>query len=325
MATGDKQQPISAKKMALRDLPNETRNTMLKSSGNSALQKERTPVIDALRVSSSPKQQPSCHASPARPQSLGNNGKNGHLVYVRRKLETDLGKINNNSSDSRKHETESEQINNNNSDSPAVKKSRNDCTSELKQKSDLTQDAIASTLQVPTNMPTASLNISSAGSTPPSRSSEKAIIKGLPVPASISSTTTPGFPVYPEPRRVPAAVPVQAETQTVLTNIPSQSEPQRRPRDQRWKERFGQLQVFLKACDQSNQDDYIQKLRSLSSAGRSKHAYELERRAIQLTLEEGKELHRVRILNVLGKAWPDRHASMPAQIRSPMEVVLEEQ
>lgn len=39
----------------------------------------------------------------------------------------------------------------------------------------------------------------------------------------------------------------------------------------------------------------------------------------------GKELHRVRLLNVLNRPLPDRQASVPAQIRLPMGVVPEEQ
>ncbi|MBA0829156.1 hypothetical protein Goarm_013776, partial [Gossypium armourianum] len=42
-------------------------------------------------------------------------------------------------------------------------------------------------------------------------------------------------------------------------------------------------------------------LRSLSAVELSKHAIELEKRSIQLSLEEAKELQRVAVLNVLGK------------------------
>ncbi|XP_020247776.1 uncharacterized protein LOC109825342 [Asparagus officinalis] len=107
MATGDKQQPISAKKSALREIPNENRNTIHKSPGNSPFPMDKTPVKDTVK--------PSCLASP-----------NGPLVYVRRKLETDSGKINNNNFDTRKHERESAKINGGSSDSPPLKKSRND-------------------------------------------------------------------------------------------------------------------------------------------------------------------------------------------------------
>ncbi|KAG0460695.1 hypothetical protein HPP92_020992 [Vanilla planifolia] len=52
------------------------------------------------------------------------------------------------------------------------------------------------------------------------------------------------------------------------------------------KERFIRLQMFLKNNNQCNQDEYVQKLRSLSATGRSMHAFELEKRAIQLLLDE---------------------------------------
>ncbi|KAG0462144.1 hypothetical protein HPP92_020620 [Vanilla planifolia] len=52
------------------------------------------------------------------------------------------------------------------------------------------------------------------------------------------------------------------------------------------KERFIRLQMFLKNSNQCNQDEYVQKLRSLSATGRSMHAFELEKRAIQLLLDE---------------------------------------
>eukprot|EP00249_Psilotum_nudum_P022106 c28375_g1_i1 orf=630-2486(+) len=65
--------------------------------------------------------------------------------------------------------------------------------------------------------------------------------------------------------------------------------------------RFKQLQAFLKQCDDSNQKDYLQVLQSLSSVARSGYAVELEARAIKLSLEEGREINRMKALNVLGK------------------------
>ncbi|XP_058785744.1 uncharacterized protein LOC131660516 [Vicia villosa] len=69
-----------------------------------------------------------------------------------------------------------------------------------------------------------------------------------------------------------------------------------------WEERYQQLQLFLRKLDQSDQADYIQMLQSLSSVELSRHAVELEKRSIQLSLEEAKELQRVAALNVLGKS-----------------------
>ncbi|KAA8537410.1 hypothetical protein F0562_026903 [Nyssa sinensis] len=64
--------------------------------------------------------------------------------------------------------------------------------------------------------------------------------------------------------------------------------------DQQRKERFLCLQKFLKHCDESNQRDYTQ----------TDMQVELEKRAIQLTIEEGKEIQRMKALNILGKSGP---------------------
>ncbi|XP_075082123.1 uncharacterized protein LOC107771183 isoform X2 [Nicotiana tabacum] len=72
--------------------------------------------------------------------------------------------------------------------------------------------------------------------------------------------------------------------------------------DQQLTEHFIRLQKFLKQCDESNRTDYIQMLLHLSPAELSRHAVDLEKRAIQLTIEEGKEMQRVKALNVLGKS-----------------------
>ncbi|KZV55797.1 hypothetical protein F511_26614 [Dorcoceras hygrometricum] len=56
--------------------------------------------------------------------------------------------------------------------------------------------------------------------------------------------------------------------------------------DQLRTERFIQLQKFLKQCDETNQRECMQMLLHLSPAELSKHAVELEKRAIQLTMEE---------------------------------------
>lgn len=255
MATGDKQQPLSAKKLALRDLPNETRNIIPKSPGNSPLPKDKTPVADNAKVSSTQKQQASFAASPSRLQPFGGIGTNGHLVYVRRKLETESGKINSNNTNSKKIAAESVKLNNNSCDSPALKKCKNDCMSEPKQQPELAAEASASPLPVPANVSAAYLSTSSVGS-PPAHSNGKSI-NGQPGPASNCLRAPIGSPVHPEPQKLPAAIPIQPETQATPARTSFQSDCQR-PRDQHWKERFGQLQMFLKACDQSKQEEYIQ-------------------------------------------------------------------
>ncbi|XP_023770380.1 uncharacterized protein LOC111919003 [Lactuca sativa] len=69
-----------------------------------------------------------------------------------------------------------------------------------------------------------------------------------------------------------------------------------------WNTRFVQLQNYLKQCDNSNHEVYLQELRSFSPDECSRHAVDLERRAIQLVVEEGREIQRVKDLNVLGKS-----------------------
>ncbi|XP_057776178.1 uncharacterized protein LOC130994975 [Salvia miltiorrhiza] len=69
-------------------------------------------------------------------------------------------------------------------------------------------------------------------------------------------------------------------------------------------ERFIRLQKFLKQCDESNQRDYTQTLMHLPPSELSKHAVELEKRAIQLTIEEGNEMQRMKALNIFIKPSP---------------------
>ncbi|XP_023532404.1 uncharacterized protein LOC111794586 isoform X2 [Cucurbita pepo subsp. pepo] len=67
-----------------------------------------------------------------------------------------------------------------------------------------------------------------------------------------------------------------------------------------WEHRYHQLELLLNKLNQSDQQDYLQVLRSLSSVELSRHAVELEKRSIHLSFEEAKELQRVGVLNVLG-------------------------
>lgn len=74
-------------------------------------------------------------------------------------------------------------------------------------------------------------------------------------------------------------------------------------------ERFIRLQKFLKQCDEANQRDYTQTLMHLSPSDLSKHAVELEKRAIQLTIEEGNEMQRMKALNIFIKPSPGSNLS----------------
>ncbi|CAH1433499.1 unnamed protein product [Lactuca virosa] len=70
---------------------------------------------------------------------------------------------------------------------------------------------------------------------------------------------------------------------------------------QQWEERYMRLQNFLKVLDLSNQDDYRQMLRSLTSVGLSRVAVELEKRSIQLSMEEAREVQRAKLVDTLHK------------------------
>lgn len=59
------------------------------------------------------------------------------------------------------------------------------------------------------------------------------------------------------------------------------------------------LQDALREFDRANQDEYIQILRTLSSAELSRLAVDLEKRAIQVTFVEAKELQRACAFNIL--------------------------
>ncbi|KAM7259623.1 hypothetical protein ACFE04_015364 [Oxalis oulophora] len=60
------------------------------------------------------------------------------------------------------------------------------------------------------------------------------------------------------------------------------------------------------------EQDYLQKLQSLSSVELSRHVVELEKRSFQLSLEEAKELQRAAYLNVWEKSGIDVESSLNA-------------
>ncbi|VFQ69475.1 unnamed protein product [Cuscuta campestris] len=111
------------------------------------------------------------------------------------------------------------------------------------------------------------------------------------------------------PAKQPSAVSSSSEkcnnVSSNLDNVHLLDTPKRAKLKQ-WEERYCRLQNLLSSLDQSKQEDYIQMLRSLSSVELSKHAVELEKRAIQLAFEEAKEMRWVKVLDVMGKDWNSR-------------------
>lgn len=72
--------------------------------------------------------------------------------------------------------------------------------------------------------------------------------------------------------------------------------------DEQRTEGFLHLQNLLKQFDDSDQREYIQTLRHLSPSELSRHAVELEKISMQLSVEEAKEIQRMMALNILGKS-----------------------
>ncbi|CAK8569408.1 unnamed protein product [Lathyrus sativus] len=126
----------------------------------------------------------------------------------------------------------------------------------------------------------------------------------FPIASSITASAKPSVPVSLGNSSI-ISVPVSLGNSSISNHVaPSSGHTIVNPKvftNVHWEERYQQLQMFLRKLDQSNQADYIQMLQSLSSIELSRHAVELEKRSIQLSLEEAKELQRVAALNVLGK------------------------
>ena len=87
----DKQLNVGVKKTALRDLQNDNK-IMIPSFGSSSFLKDKDPGTDSNRVSGTKRPSSDFPVNHLLQQSPGNNAANGHLVYVRRKSEAELGK-----------------------------------------------------------------------------------------------------------------------------------------------------------------------------------------------------------------------------------------
>ncbi|KAI4375790.1 hypothetical protein MLD38_013616 [Melastoma candidum] len=204
---------------------------------------DRIPTAEATKVTAA---KVSSLDSPCLPhnQSPSSSPANNHLVYVRRRLETEAGKASN---------LDSSRVNpHHQAPSPEDPK-------------------LVSHSKEPKNPP------------PPNPVSTT---------GSIGKPSTSGHGMSNSESASP-------ETDNGRGSVAS---PIKRMKVSHWEERFHHLQQLLWTLDQSDRKDYLQRLRSLSSAELSRHAVELEKRSMQLSLEEAKEMQRVRMLNVLGKS-----------------------
>ncbi|KAK9690611.1 hypothetical protein RND81_09G140800 [Saponaria officinalis] len=123
-----------------------------------------------------------------------------------------------------------------------------------------------------------------------------------PIPTSPTMCIPSAKPSIPSEFRSLDSKLVSEEHQSKMVTSPVGLPAEDRVNKQNWEERYIQLQMYLKKIDQSSLEDHLQMLRSLSAVELSRHAIELEKRAIQLSLEQGKELQRVKALNVLAKS-----------------------
>ncbi|KAK9287489.1 hypothetical protein L1049_015910 [Liquidambar formosana] len=273
LPTRDKQLPVALKKTALRDVQNENRIMAPTSMGNSLFSKERGPIIDAIKISGTKRPPPECPVSPTRTQSPSSNAANGHLVYVRRKSEAELGKSSTCGNTS------------NNADYPNSRQV-DLVEEEMQLKPQMKEPKISCFPAFAPNPVAPLMNLSGKS------------------PGTLSLGKSGNMLPPAEPNYLP------------LTSAFPSFDNSKGTRKKHWEERSIRLRLLLRNLDQSEQVDYLLMLRSLSSVELSRHAVELEKRSIQLSLEEAKELQRVGALNVLGKSMKNFRAPSTQQDQS---------
>jgi hypothetical protein len=87
MPAGDNPQSILEKKAALRELPKQPKSVVNDQQRTSPFPKDNAAAIVGIK-----RPQPNGPLSPTNHHMVGNSGANGHLVYVRGRLETDQNK-----------------------------------------------------------------------------------------------------------------------------------------------------------------------------------------------------------------------------------------
>lgn len=263
--------PVTTKKTALRDLQNDNERVVPKSVGSSALLTESGSSAEAVKISGTKRPPPESSLS-CRHHSPGANAANGHLVYVRRKAETEPGKCSSDDSTSISADHSQSKLNSH----------QNEHVKEHLQKKE-------SDVLVPE-----ALNFDRSSSECMSRP------PAGPLPVAKSSNTLPS---------------TASNRLQVRSSQPS-LDYQKSTKVKHWEERYYRLQNLLKQLDNSSNEGYVQMLRSLSSAELSRHAVELEKISIQLSLTEGREWQRVMLLDVLGKDPKNYKATSTQQEQS---------
>lgn len=263
LPTYHKQPPVAIKKIPLRDVQNDNRSLLHRHT-----ESEGGSIADAIKTSGTKRLTPDCPQSPPCHQFFSSNGANDHLVYARRRFESELGKrrildLPNKNADN----LHSTQFCQNMQQIPQQQ-------TQMKDRNAYCAPAFA------------------------------------PIPLASLVTFAFGEPSVPLSMGKPSneLLDVESNYLKVTSEVPH-SVHSKETDDQQRKERFLRLQKVLKQCDEFDQNDYIQMLRSFSPSELSRHAIELEKRAIQLTVEEGKEIQRMKELNILGKSVPKNNPS----------------
>jgi hypothetical protein len=88
MPAGDNPHSISEKKAVLRESPKQAKSVVNDQQRTSPFPKDNAAAIVGIK-----RAQPNGPLSPTNHNMVGNSGANGHLVYVRRRLETDQNKV----------------------------------------------------------------------------------------------------------------------------------------------------------------------------------------------------------------------------------------
>ena len=267
MPAGDNPHSISEKKAALRESPKEPKNVGNQQPRTSPFPKDKAAGTVGIK-----------RLQPNGPLNPTNPGTNGHLVYVRRRLETDHSKVSSYAS--------ADSIS-----SLSSKKTVVDRPQEqgLKHQNSSLQTPLAPAAAAATSP------VSPSGGSPPQNSLRKQslgkvvvqpsiIVTASPPPRNVVSTTTvpqnsiaaklacSSVAATSPPRNLAATTKVPQNS--IAANLASSSvsatstasrgaapacypvDPQRSS-NQDWKERFIRLQAFLRNNEQSGQEEYI--------------------------------------------------------------------
>uniref|UniRef100_A0ACD5YDE1 Uncharacterized protein n=1 Tax=Avena sativa TaxID=4498 RepID=A0ACD5YDE1_AVESA len=379
MPAGDNPHSISEKKAALRESPKQSKNAVVNQQARASL----FPKEKAAETVGIKRPQPNGPLSPTNHHGPGNPGPNGHLVYVRRKIESDQSKggasagtesatslsskkpvIGGPQEQSLKHQksvpnTQSAPVPASTAAAASVPALH---SASLPAHLSFTKQSPGKVTAHPSVVPTASPpqrnvvptamprnftatsppqhNVLSAAvcqnftaantASPPQRN---VVSTSMPQNFTAANTASPTHrnvvsTAVPQnftaaniaPCNVAATSTSTGSRDAIATSIARSPADLKRSSNQDWKQRFIRLQAFLRNNEQSGQEEYIRMLQSLSPVGRSKHAIELEKRAVNLLIEEGKELQKMKSLNVLGKLPPTDHPSLPTQPTFPMRL-----